>query len=192
MDLSGRSRHRPRTAVREGREPRLPDRSRGSGSRFWAGDILVYAEKVYGERAAQLSEALNFSEHSRQDAVRVSLAIPPSRRRSALSWWHHRLVAASWISPAERDRLLDRAEDERLTTRELEELVRDLRALSGSRGATGEADCDVVLDELVAHVRERLAACGYEREAVLEVAADIAILRPFPGSELIIQREGGK
>jgi hypothetical protein len=157
----------------------------GSASRFWAGDILVYAENVYGERAAQLSEALNFSEHSRQDAVRVSLAIPPSRRRPALSWWHHRLVAASWISPADRDRLLDRAEGERLTTRELETLVRDLRALgSESRGATGEADCDVVLDRAVDTFHHAVVAC-YGKDATFEV-----VVKPTPGAELILRPSG--
>jgi hypothetical protein len=159
----------------------------GSAARFWAGDILVYAERLYGERAAQLSEALNFSEHSRQDAVRVSLAIPPSRRRPTLSWWHHRLVAASWISPADRDRLLDRAEGEQLTTRELETLVRDLRALgSEPRGATGETDCDVVLDCAVQAFNEAVVSC-YGPDATFEV-----VVRPVPGAELILRPGGAK
>jgi hypothetical protein len=138
----------------------------GSAARFWAGDILIYAERMYGERAAQLSEALNFSEHARQDAVRVSLAIPPNRRRPGLSWWHHRLCAARWLTPEQRDHLLDRAERERLTTREFEAVVRDLRGLdSGSRGATGD-NCDDVVDRAAAELYERLIECRYESVVV--------------------------
>jgi hypothetical protein len=52
------------------------------------------------------------------------------------------------------------------------------------RGDAG--DCEAVLVELVATVREQLRACGYDREAVLEVSADAAVLRPFTGQELRI------
>jgi hypothetical protein len=65
----------------------------GSAVKFWIGDYLVFGEQVYGERAAQASEALNLSPEGRQECVRVALRVPPQRRRA---WWHHRLVAASW------------------------------------------------------------------------------------------------
>ena len=141
----------------------------GTAVKFWVGDFLVYGEKVYGEEAAQASEALNLPEDGRAECLRVSLAISPACRRPGLSWWHHRQVSAKWISPQQRDELLDRAEREKLTTRELEAIVRDLRALgSDSRGAT-ESSCDDVADEAARSLREKLRACGYDKAVVVEV-----------------------
>ena len=133
----------------------------GSAAKFWAGDYLAYAEHLYGELAAQASEALNISEAGRQDCLRVALAIPRSKRRPGLSWWHHRQVAAKWMTPFERERLLDQAEREKLTTRQLEVIVQDLRALhSDSRGATGD-ECDHVVDNTARELRAELRTCGY-------------------------------
>ena len=109
----------------------------GTAVKWWVGDYLMFGEALYGERAAQASEALNLSAEGRQECLRVALAVPRSRRRPSLSWWHHRIVAARWLTLPQREQLLDEAEREGLTTRELEARVRDLRALdSDSRGAT--------------------------------------------------------
>jgi hypothetical protein len=132
----------------------------GSAVKFWIGDYLLIGEELYGERAAQASEALNLSAEGRQECLRVALANPRSRRRPGLSWWHHRLVAARWITPGQREQLLDRAERERLSTRELEAAVRDLRVLdSDSRGAT--ADCRDLAAAAAADLRVALIACGH-------------------------------
>lgn len=78
---------------------------------------------------------------------------PGSRRRPALSWWHHRLVAARWLTLPQREEPLDAAEREGLTTRELEARVRDLRILdSNSRGATA-APCEALLDQSASSLR---------------------------------------
>jgi hypothetical protein len=124
----------------------------GSAVKWWIGDFLVIGEALYGERAAQASEALSLSAEGRQECLRVALAIPRSRRRSALSWWHHRQLAAKWITPSQREELLERAERERLTTRELEAIIRELRVLgSASRGAT--AECDEIVEETAAEIQ---------------------------------------
>jgi len=140
----------------------------GTAVKWWVGDYIRYGEALYGERAAQASETLNLSAEGRQDCLRVALAIPPSRRRPSLSWWHHRVVAARWLTLPQREQLLDAAERERLTTRELEARVRDLRALdSDSRGAT--AACQELLDQAAASLREQLLACGYPDELALSI-----------------------
>ena len=141
----------------------------GSASKWWAGDYLVYAEHLYGELAGQVSESLNLSEAGRQDCLRVALAIPRSKRRPALSWWHHRQVAAQWITPFERDELLDRAEREKLTTRQLEAVVQDLRALhSDSRGATDE--CDHVVYDAARDLRTTLIhTCGFADDTTITI-----------------------
>ena len=88
----------------------------------------------------------------------MALAFPRSKRRPALSWWHHRQLAAKWITPLERDQLLERAEREKLTTRQLEAIVQDLRALhSDSRGAT--AACDELVEAGVRDLHKLACAC---------------------------------
>src|SRR5262245_16804 len=67
--------------------------------RFAIGDAIVQGEALYGEEAYQAIEALNLSEESRREYVRVALRVPRSRRRKTLSWSHHRAVAA--LSPSE-------------------------------------------------------------------------------------------
>jgi hypothetical protein len=141
----------------------------GSAVKFWVGDWLLYGEALYGERAAEASEALNLSAEGRQDCIRVALAIPRSRRRPSLSWWHHRQVAARWLTLSQREQLLDAAEREGLTTRELEARVRDLRILnSDSRGATA-ATCEELLDQAAASLRERLVGCGFPDDLALTI-----------------------
>jgi hypothetical protein len=141
----------------------------GSAVKWWQGDWLAYGEALYGERAAQASETLNLSAEGRQECLRVALAIPRSRRRPSLSWWHHRIVAARWLSLPQREQLLDQAEREGLTTRELEARVRDLRTIdSDSRGATA-APCEALLDQTAASLRTELIACGYPADLALTI-----------------------
>jgi hypothetical protein len=151
----------------------------------WAlGDAIRFGEAVYGERYAQAIEATGRAKSTLMNYVSVARRVPPSRRRARLSWSHHEAVAS--LEPRERDRWLDRAEAEGLSVEELRGLrgTRDLPAPVGPE----PSDCPAVLDELVASVREQLRACGYGHEAVLEVSADAAVLRPFPGQELRIGR----
>ena len=147
--------------------------------KWWIGDWLLLGEELYGDAAAQASEALNLSVEGRQECLRVALAIPRSRRRASLSWWHHRLVAARWIAPAEREQLLNAAEAERLTTRELEDRVRDLRALEAdSRGATA-AECEEVTTEAIRMLRAVSSSAGRSRSCGLRGAADRATVDRF-------------
>jgi hypothetical protein len=164
---------------------------RASAAIRWAvGDWLAFGEDRFGELAAQAAETLNISPEGRMELVRVARAIPHHRRRLSLSWTHHRAVARRSITPRQREELLDRAEAEGWNAREIEAEARGLCAKLSLPGKDrGDADdCEAVLVELVATVRERLRACGYDRKAVLEVSADAAVLRPFPGQELRIGR----
>ena len=140
----------------------------GTAVRFWIGDFLLYGERLYGEAGAQASEALNLSPEGRQDCLRVALAFPPAKRSRHLSFGHHRTLAARWLEPFQRYELLDRAEREAWTVRELEAHVRSLRrGDSDSRYVT--ADCDAALEELLSKARQQLLACGYDRDLILEL-----------------------
>jgi hypothetical protein len=145
----------------------------GSSVRWWVGDWLAYGEAHFGALAAQLSEVMAMSPEGRLEFVRVALAIPPSRRRPTLTWSHHRAVAARWLSSDQRERLLDVAESMRLTNRELEAQVRHLRELveageaveveaaaNPSREGERAANCEALVDEALADLREALLDCG--------------------------------
>jgi hypothetical protein len=144
------------------------------------GDAINFGERVYGEMYAQAVDATKLSESTLQGYAYVARRIPRSRRRPGLSFSHHAEVAS--LAPQERERWLDRAEAEKLSVA----VLRELKHRKLPTSASSQPDCGAVLVELVATVRERLRACGYDREAVLEVSADAAVLRPFPGQELRI------
>ncbi|MET0937810.1 MAG: hypothetical protein ABWY51_01135 [Gaiellaceae bacterium] len=135
--------------------------------RFAVGDWLVFGEDVFGERGAQASELLGISPEGRMELARVARAIPRRRRRAGLAWGHHRLVAARWMSPGQREELLDEAERSGWAVRELEAAVRDLRALeSGLHVEDVMTGCDGFEDG----VRDlRTLACSCFGEVAVEV-----------------------
>jgi DNA modification methylase len=88
----------------------------------WAvGDVAKYLEKNYGSTYTRLAEETGFSEETvRGDAV-VADAIETARRRTVLSWSHHREILG--LEREDQDFWLDKAESENLSTRELREAI---------------------------------------------------------------------
>ena len=85
---------------------------------WWIGDWLRFGDGKWGETSAQAVSMTGRQEQTLLDAQWVaSKFVDNSRRREELSWSHHREVAA--LPPAEADELLDLAEREGLSTREL-------------------------------------------------------------------------
>lgn len=91
--------------------------------RFAIGDWLLFCEAVYSEEFSQLAEALNLSEETRKEYLRVSQQVPRSRRRRRLDWSHHRAVAA--LPPAEQTSWLKHAEEQQLSHHSLRAALRD-------------------------------------------------------------------
>jgi len=89
--------------------------------RFWIGDLLVYAERNFGEKAYQLIDEHHFSYKSVSDMIWVSKAVPPSIRLKELTWSHHREVAK--LEPGEQEAMLKKAVTDKLSIRELHTLV---------------------------------------------------------------------
>ncbi len=144
-----------------------------SAVRWWAGDLVVFGEHVYGEDAAQALEELRMSPEGLADCARVSLAFPRSKPSATLSFGHHRTLAGRWLDPARRFELLERAERERLSVRELEGQVRELREL-GSRHVTDVSTaCEELAESAARDLREQLVACGYPVDITvsIEIAA---------------------
>lgn len=90
-------------------------------SKFWIGDWIAYGEVRFGEIAAQAAAATGRAERTLVNWAWTCRNVPPSRRRDALSFSHHTVVAA--LEPAEQARYLDLAEEKTLTTRELEAAI---------------------------------------------------------------------
>ena len=61
--------------------------------RFWLGDLLVYSERNYGEKYAQLVDATDYSYQGLCDMMWVANSVAPNVRRKELTWSHHREVA---------------------------------------------------------------------------------------------------
>ena len=76
-------------------------------SAWGLGDWLNYGEAAYGEQYAQAIEATGRPKATLLEYARVARRVPRSMRRPALSWTHHRIVAAK--EPVEQIELLDRA-----------------------------------------------------------------------------------
>jgi len=90
--------------------------------RFALGDWLFLMENRFPEKFSQAAEILGISEEGMREYLRVSEKVPKSIRREALSWSHHRAVAALEI-PDQKE-WLERAEDERLSHHQLRDQLR--------------------------------------------------------------------
>lgn len=82
---------------------------------WWIGDWWAFGEHAYGERSAQVTDPSKFKTYA--NAGWVSRKVESSRRREVLSWAHHQDVAA--LEPDDQERLLDEAEKNEWTRREL-------------------------------------------------------------------------
>jgi len=89
-------------------------------NQWWVGDWLNYGEKTYGETYRAVAITTGYDEGSLSNLASVSRRIELPRRRGNLSWSHHAEVAGLPIE--EQDRLLDWAQTEKAS-------VKDLRAI---------------------------------------------------------------
>jgi N6-adenosine-specific RNA methylase IME4 len=109
---------------------------------WWVGDWLSYGERKYGEKYTEAVAATGYAYATLNAARWVAQRIEPVRRRTSLSWSHHKEVAA--LGVAEQEVLLGAAETEGWTRNELRRRANQYkRALShASPGAAGPA-CNV-------------------------------------------------
>jgi len=97
------------------------------GSIQWAlGDWLNYGESKWGEKYAQAVEDTGYYNQTLRDDKWVSSRIDLSLRKDNLTFSHHKEVAS--LEPDEQEELLDRAESDNLTVRQLRDAVRQKKA----------------------------------------------------------------
>lgn len=96
--------------------------------KWWLGDALVYGEQHFPKQHSQLypdraDDPNGIKQTTMKQAAWVSSKFPPVTRVTELSWTHHRAVAE--LPPDDAHDLLDAALHERLSTRELDERVKE-------------------------------------------------------------------
>lgn len=111
------------------------------------GDMIVFAEAIWGEEGYQFLEELDGSEMSKSQWGRVATRFPAGRRNASLSWSHHRAVVA--LEPDEADRFLRQAASMNWSRNQLEDEI------------------------AIAHPKATEPATGYVVEAVLDAAEEI-------------------
>jgi hypothetical protein len=93
-------------------------------ARWWIGDLLIQGEVWYGHTYENAEKLTGLKRQTLKHYKRIAQRIDPPRRRSELTWSHHRRVEQ--LAPAEQDRWLDRAVAGHWTAQELEEeMLRD-------------------------------------------------------------------
>jgi N6-adenosine-specific RNA methylase IME4 len=92
---------------------------------WWIGDWLRFGERRYGEMYSQALEATDYSYQALNDMKWVANAVEPSLRQENLSWSHHKEIAA--LPTEQAQELLEKAETDRLSVRELRSEVREAK-----------------------------------------------------------------
>lgn len=133
----------------------------GRGVNWWLGDWLRFGNDKFGERYVRASRITGYDVQTLMNMVYVASRFEAERRRERLSWSHHAELAA--LEPETRERWLTRAEEERLS-------VRDLR---------GELRRVTRLRE-----HEAVAAAGREGAPTAATAAEPPHVCPNCGHEL--------
>lgn len=97
----------------------------GRNAAWWIGDWLRFGNAAYGEKYTRAAKITGYDVQTLMNMVHVASRFEDHRRREMLSWSHHAAVAA--CDRAEQDALLCRAESERLSVRDLREIIRVAR-----------------------------------------------------------------
>lgn len=122
---------------------------------WWVGDWMLYGEGTYGEKYAQAITVTGLAEQTLLNRIYVCKHVPPSRRRSALSFSVHAEVAP--LNAKEQRYWLDRAEKGGWTRAQLREAMKAKRKdekptidLDGSEGLREVAEA--ILRDAVPHI----------------------------------------
>lgn len=111
----------------------------GRGVNWWLGDWLRFGNTKFGERYVRAARITGYDVQTLMNMVYVATRFESGRRHERLSWSHHAELAA--LDTEAQDEWLTRAEDERLSVRDLRaELRRVLRSSEQDELAAGAAD----------------------------------------------------
>jgi hypothetical protein len=91
--------------------------------KWWIGDLLVFAERAYGEKYAQLIDSTDYEYNTLRNICYVAEHVAPNVRRKELTFWHHQEVAA--LQQADQKKFLKLAIEQRLSAAQLRALIKD-------------------------------------------------------------------
>jgi hypothetical protein len=94
-------------------------------SAWWLGDWLVFGKKHYADRYQRAIRAVGLQYQTLRNYAWVARRFDLARRRSALTFQHHAEVASLLVE--DQERLLDQAEREMWTTKQLRKAIREQR-----------------------------------------------------------------
>jgi len=138
---------------------------------WWIGDWWAAGTHRYGERAKAAAQGIFGREFQAiMDMASVCRSFETSRRHEALTFTHHREVAA--LPPAEADALLERAETDGLSTRDLRIEAMKRRVALGHFPARDTIDDDPEHTALVAIARAWNRAPVTARESFMDLAEE--------------------
>lgn len=92
---------------------------------WWIGDLFNYGEARWGEACYQIVDGYDFAVQTIRNDKWVAKAVPASLRRDTLHYSHHVEIAS--LEPNLQDELLNLAEEENLTVRELRQKVKAMK-----------------------------------------------------------------
>jgi hypothetical protein len=110
----------------------------GRSAAWWIGDWVRYGTARYGSKYAGATRVTGYDRQTLMNMVYVATRFQISRRRENLSWSHHAELAARDIE--EQERWLNHATAERLSVRDLRDLLQpDRRPAARSSSRRGAA-----------------------------------------------------
>jgi len=90
---------------------------------WWIGDLLLFAERAFGEKYAQLLDAADFEYSTLRNVCYITTHVAPAVRRKELTFWHHGEVAA--LPPADQKKFLEIAVNQKLSSATLRAMIRN-------------------------------------------------------------------
>lgn len=90
---------------------------------WWIGDALLYAERAYGEKYAQLLDASDFEYSTLRNVSYVVTHVAPPVRRKELGFWHHQEIAS--LLQDDQKKFLKIAVDQKLSVSALRALIKN-------------------------------------------------------------------
>jgi hypothetical protein len=102
---------------------------------LYIGDWINFGEKKYGEKYAHAVNVTSLAYQTLNDFAWVAGKVPQENRRTELAFSFHKAVAP--LSHANQKKLLQRAVDDKLTVRDLRDLVSPLLEKKEAKKGTG-------------------------------------------------------
>jgi hypothetical protein len=90
---------------------------------WWIGDLLLHAERSFGEKYAQLLDSTDFEYSTLRNVSYVVNNVAPAVRRKELTFWHHLEVAP--LPPADQKKFLKIAVEQRLSASALRAMIKN-------------------------------------------------------------------